>query len=309
MLSVALSLGSPRVAVSHHPALRCPDVPRDSLLSHATAWPTHPLHKDRVSGVLLLLPPSEGKTAPTAGDPVDLEALCYPELAAHRRRMGATLARISAQKNALQVLGVGESLASAVRANTHIWDAPSAPAHTVYTGVLFDAAQAGTWSGDALTRADTRVRIFSALWGALRPSDAIPAYRMSMGTRLPRTGLPGPLWVHHLRPRLDADAGTGLVVDCRSNDYVSAWRPAPPATWVSVRVERDDEGKRTVVSHMAKHTRGLLAAHLAAAPEAPATADELCDMARDLPEEQVLTAELGPRPEKGPQELTMVVEG
>ena len=42
LLSVALSRGSPRVAVSHHPALRSPDVPRRERTPDAAAWPAHP---------------------------------------------------------------------------------------------------------------------------------------------------------------------------------------------------------------------------------------------------------------------------
>jgi len=37
--------------------------------------------------VLIVLPPSEGKTAPIAGDPVDLAYHAYPELARHRERV------------------------------------------------------------------------------------------------------------------------------------------------------------------------------------------------------------------------------
>src|SRR5690625_1550331 len=42
LLSVALSRGSPRVGVTHHPALWSPDVPRHGSPRDATAWPTHP---------------------------------------------------------------------------------------------------------------------------------------------------------------------------------------------------------------------------------------------------------------------------
>src|SRR5689334_17339714 len=42
LFSVALSRGSPRVAVGHHPALWSPDVPRQDRGPDATAWPTHP---------------------------------------------------------------------------------------------------------------------------------------------------------------------------------------------------------------------------------------------------------------------------
>src|SRR6476619_2348226 len=42
LFSVALSRGSPRVAVGHHPALWSPDVPRQDQGPDATVWPTHP---------------------------------------------------------------------------------------------------------------------------------------------------------------------------------------------------------------------------------------------------------------------------
>ena len=42
LFSVALSRGSPRVGVTHHRALRSPDVPRRGRTLDATAWPTHP---------------------------------------------------------------------------------------------------------------------------------------------------------------------------------------------------------------------------------------------------------------------------
>ena len=40
-LSVALSCGSPRLAVSQHPALRSPDLPRYGQCRTAATWPTH----------------------------------------------------------------------------------------------------------------------------------------------------------------------------------------------------------------------------------------------------------------------------
>jgi len=42
LFSVALSRGSPRVGVAHHPALRSPDVPRRVQAPDATAWLAHP---------------------------------------------------------------------------------------------------------------------------------------------------------------------------------------------------------------------------------------------------------------------------
>ena len=55
---------------------------------------------------------------------------------------------------------------------------------------------------------------------------------------------------------LPAVAARGVIVDCRSAPYAAAWRPGADLAprWVQVRVPG--------ASHMAKHTRGLVARHL-----------------------------------------------
>jgi len=55
-------------------------------------------------------------------------------------------------------------------------------------------------------------------------------------------------------------AGSGLVVDLRSSTYAAFWRPAPDlaARVVTVRVLHEVNGKRQVVSHFNKATKGRL---------------------------------------------------
>ncbi|WP_084078091.1 YaaA family protein [Demequina sp. NBRC 110057] len=232
--------------------------------------------------MLILLPPSEGKTAPTSGSPVDLAALSHPALTPARERVGTALAKVSGQRNAFDVLDVGPSLGGEVERNRTLWDNPADVAARVYTGVLYEAAGAAEWDGATLARAADRIRIVSALWGAVSPADPIPAYRLSMSTSLGRIGALASFWRQHLAAELSHLAGEGLIVDCRSSSYVAAWRPTGHPT-VSVRVERELNGKRSVVSHMAKHTRGLLAGALATADDVPGTRDDLADAARTLP--------------------------
>jgi cytoplasmic iron level regulating protein YaaA (DUF328/UPF0246 family) len=211
--------------------------------------------------VLVLLPPSEGKTRPgPRRSPSDPAALSWPELSTARRRVLEALARASAAPGALDVLGVGPSLVDEVVANTRLATAPAAPAGEVYSGVLFDALGIATLSPGARRRATRRVVVVSALWGAVRLTDRIPAYRLSMGTSLPDVGPLASYWRRHLDAPLTQAAGRGLVVDCRSSTYQAAWVPPAPvaARTVAVRVLQDDGGHRTVVSHMAKHTRGLV---------------------------------------------------
>ncbi|WP_061965710.1 YaaA family protein [Demequina aurantiaca] len=257
--------------------------------------------------MLLLLPPSEGKTPPATGNPVHLESLSHPELATARQRVGDTLVKVSGQRNAMSVLDVGASLAGDVAYNTSLWANPTAPASHVYTGVLYDAAGMATWDAATITRAAERIRIISALWGAVSPADRIPAYRLSMATSLGRIGTLPTFWRRHLAAPLSELADGGLVVDCRSSSYVAAWRPSDNP-WVTVKVLRELDGKRAVVSHMAKHTRGLLAAHLVAADAAPASAQDLADAAAGMVGDALVDVGLTPNA-KGPDELTLVIAG
>ncbi len=218
--------------------------------------------------MLVLLPPSESKAAPAArGKPVDLDALSFPALTGTRARVLDALVGVSAGADAVRRLGLGASLAGEAARNVRLRTTPARPALEVYTGVLYDALGWATLSPSARRRAASRLVVVSALWGALRPGDRVPPYRLKMQADV---GL-GPLaqvWRPVLDPALTA-AARGLVVDCRSSDYAAAWPPSGElaARTVAVRVLQegvavDGTAGRTVVSHMAKHTRGEVARHL-----------------------------------------------
>lgn len=277
--------------------------------------------------MLICLPPSEGKTpAPTGAAPVDLAGLTGAEqLTEQRRAVLDALAAVSARPDATEILGVGASLGAEVARNTELKDAPAAPAARVYTGVLYAAAGLADLPDDAARRAADDVRVFSGLWGAVSPADLIPAYRLSMGVDLPGVGKLATVWRPHLAAALDARAAGDVVVDCRSAAYLAAWKPATTgdaaAEWVTVRVVRETDGKRAVVSHNAKHTRGVLTGHLLRRSGlAPTGAAELLDAAREL-DGQVIGTEVGtglsyrmveatlhdPATRRGPRTLEVVI--
>jgi uncharacterized protein len=223
--------------------------------------------------MLILLPPSEGKAAAESGPPLDLASFSFPELTRTRTRVLDTLIRISGQRNALALLDVAPGLAPQVERNTHLREAATQPADRVYTGVLYEALGLTSLPPAAWARAEASVLIFSGLFGVLRPGDAIPAYRLSMGVELPRVGSLAGAWRKVLGPVLEEAAAGGPIVDCRSSTYAAAWR-APrhlAGQVVHVRVLQEVDGKRSVVSHMAKKTRGEVARALLVARSEPAT--------------------------------------
>ena len=151
----------------------------------------------------------------------------------------------------------------------------------------------------------------------LAPADRIPAYRLSMGTTLPGVG---PLVRHwsrtlgaDLRERSAAGAGRGsaagqdVIIDCRSAAYLAAWKPPAGTAWLTVRVVAEQHGVRTVVSHHAKHTRGVLTHHLLTRPgRPPRTVAATVAAARELVGTVLQEVSHVPA-EKGPDTLELVL--
>ena len=80
---------------------------------------------------------------------------------------------------------------------------------------------------------------------------------------------------------MDELAGRSVIVDCRSSGYAAMWSPSgsQAARWLAVRVVREVAGRRSVVSHLAKLTRGQLTRHLVTSPTAPRTVQQVAELA------------------------------
>jgi hypothetical protein len=246
--------------------------------------------------VLVLLPPSESKTAPVDGLALDLRAMSLPALNPARRTVLSSLVRVcrSSPVEALEVLGLSAGQASEVQRNKGLRRAPTAPAWQVYTGVLFTALDVE--GADASTRARLAewTLVWSGLWGAVRLTDPIPPYRLSGAVTLPGPGRLAAFWREPLRKALTTTAADGLVVDLRSGTYAASWTGPPERTAV-IRVFHERGGTRTVASHFNKATKGRLLRALAASEASPHSIDELVDAIRTVG----FRVEPGARSQKG----------
>lgn len=190
--------------------------------------------------MLVLLPPSEGKATPEAGEPVDLGALAFAEELGERR------------EQTLDAL------------DPELRTAPAASAAEVYTGVLFQRLELPKLPA----KARRQVLIASALWGFVRPDDRIPYYKFPPKTRLEGIGALAAYWRPALAEALPDREGD-LIVDMRSAAYSSFWKPQQ-ATLLAVRAFTEQDGERKAVSHMAKAVRGEVARALLGAKKPPA---------------------------------------
>jgi cytoplasmic iron level regulating protein YaaA (DUF328/UPF0246 family) len=187
---------------------------------------------------LILLPPSEGKWAPSRGKPIDLASLSFPSLTPLRDGL----------------------------MDDRLRHASTATAARVYTGVLYAALDIAT-----LPRGSARnIVIISAQFGALLPGDRVPAYRRELDAAYWRAGLATAL-DEVAAGRLIVDCRSATYVAAWRPSRESR------ATRVQLAVVEEVDGVRRVVSHMAKKTRGEIARHLLVSGVRPRTPVELAD--------------------------------
>ncbi|MEW1953047.1 peroxide stress protein YaaA [Terrabacter sp. NPDC080008] len=225
--------------------------------------------------MLILLPPSEGKLPPRRGRPLDLSSLSFPELTPLRESVVETVARLSTEPDAATLLDVNPNLVDDLERNTRLLTAPTATAAHVYSGVLYQALDLESLDAASKRRANRWIVVVSALFGAVRLPDRIPAYRVNICSTLPGVGHLSREWRREVSVALEtAVKPRELVVDCRSSTYAAVWRPTGEHAerWVQVTVPG--------ASHMAKHTRGLVARQLVQA-EAPRTPEALAERLSD----------------------------
>ncbi|MFZ5849399.1 MAG: peroxide stress protein YaaA [Actinomycetota bacterium] len=263
--------------------------------------------------MLILLPPSEGKTAPRRGRPLDLAALSFPALTEARSEVLDALVSLCTTGGAdaagdagkaAEVLGLGKTQADEVARNAELRTAPTARADQVYSGVLYEALDLSRLDAAAKRRASGRLAVTSALFGLVRPGDRIPAYRLSGTVSLPGIGPVATYWNSRLGEAVQEAAGRGLLVDLRSSTYASFWRPDPDIARrvVTARVLHEVDGTRKVVSHFNKATKGRLVRSLLEDGGSPATPARFAEQLRDLG----WHVELGPAGRQGTQ-LDVVV--
>jgi len=235
--------------------------------------------------VLILLPPSEGKSAPRKGAPLDLGSLSLSVLNPAREAVIDAIAELCTNRpgDALDILHIPKTQPELVDLNASIRESPAARADRIYTGVVYDALDAATLSTAAKRRAAARVLVTSSVFGLVGLADRIPAYRLSGDATLPGLGGIQAHWRKHLAVGAVEALGNGLLIDLRSGTYAAFWTPQEVAKrTATVRVLHEVGGKRKVVSHFNKATKGRIVRALLEDGANPRTPTALAEVLQDL---------------------------
>ena len=295
----------------------------------------------------ILLPPSAGKTTKESTNHLQLEKLWQEEhLTQTRRQLIDDVQNTALLADAAQIFKLGPKNAHEISQNLEVYDAPALAAWQLYDGVLYEAAkfaqifssgepsqgsqgQVGNHRGDqrqgsqgqgnqpqGLQRQlEELTLVFSALFGPVRLTDLITPHRLSGSVKLPGQGSVASIWSKALKELLTQQLSGHVVVDLRSAEYGAMYRPTRGSDClllnIAVAKVNPATGKRSVVSHWAKHTRGLLAGALLRAVAGGQLAasdgdvDEILQVAAGL--EGVNEVEITPLDARGQAKVTLVL--
>jgi hypothetical protein len=285
----------------------------------------------------ILLPPSAGKTTKESTNHLQLEKLWQAEhLTQTRRQLINDVQNTALLADAAQIFKLGPKNAHEISQNLEIYDAPALAAWQLYDGVLYEAAkfaqifsygacaqdgqgQGGQSQADQSQGLQRQLEeltlVFSALFGPVRLTDLITPHRLSGSVKLPGQGSVASIWSKALKELLTQQLSGHVVVDLRSSEYGAMYRPACGGECLTLNIAvakvNPATGKRSVVSHWAKHTRGLLAGALLRAVAAGQLAasdgdvDEILQVAAGL--EGVKEVEITPLDARGQAKVTLVL--
>jgi hypothetical protein len=285
----------------------------------------------------ILLPPSAGKTTKKSTNHLQLEKLWQAEhLTQTRRQLIDDVQNTALLADAAQIFKLGPKNAHEISQNLEVYDAPALAAWQLYDGVLYEAAKfaqifsSGAPAQGGQQQADQRqadqpqggqrqleelTLVFSALFGPVRLTDLITPHRLSGSVKLPGQGSVASIWSKALKELLAQQLSGHVVVDLRSAEYGAMYRLSRGGECLTLNIAvakvNPATGKRSVVSHWAKHTRGLLAGALLEAVAAGQLAanegdvDEILQVAAGL--EGVKGVEITPLDARGQAKVTLVL--
>jgi cytoplasmic iron level regulating protein YaaA (DUF328/UPF0246 family) len=233
---------------------------------------------------LILLPPSEGKASGGDGAALDLGSISFEALNPTRGQMAQALVKMSGRPRvSRKLLGVkGPALEQANAENASLETAATMRAIERYTGVMYSAIGYRSLDDAARESFAQNVIIMSGLFGAVRPFDMIPAYKLKMGAKLIRNKTCAAVWKPLISKAFANEADYGVIWDLLPGEHSAAWDPTtvPHNTRFTVKfAERSTSGEVKTVTHWSKLLKGALVRHLVENAEAAGSAASASDLA------------------------------
>ncbi len=230
----------------------------------------------KLSGWILLIPPSESKVAPPARGPTLVEVRkkkktnAFPELEPFREMVQEAV-RVALERGLglEQLFEVsGSSLDHAIACNRRLLSSTAVPARQLYSGVMWEAIGYEELKAVEKRRFDRQALVFSALFGLLRPTDCIPLYKLKMGGNLGgNVGKLVQFWRRPVSEVLRRELKGKVVWDFLPDIHRRVWDNtgevvARHQVKFVKRIVRGGVAEYKTISHHSKALKGALIRHL-----------------------------------------------
>lgn len=139
------------------------------------------------------------------------------------------------------------------------------PAGLAFKGDVYQDLEADTFTEAEYDFANQQIRILSGLYGVLRPSDLMQAYRLEMGTKLKNRRGKNlyDFWGDRITKVLNEDlaaSGDDLILNLASKEYFKSVQPDNlNGRLLTVNFKDEKDGKFRIIAFNAKRARGRMA--------------------------------------------------
>ena len=191
----------------------------------------------------------------------DMPAATEPRFATEASHLAAAAAKLSKARLA-ELMHISDALAD-LNADRYrrFEELPKRAAIQAFDGDVYDGLGAKTLDRDAILFAQDHLRIFSGMYGMLRPLDGMRPYRLEMGTKwAPRRGKITDWWQNRVADLLMEDletSGSRAVLNLASVEYWSVVEGRLPVDLRIVDVGFRAADGRFITFH-AKVARGVM---------------------------------------------------
>jgi cytoplasmic iron level regulating protein YaaA (DUF328/UPF0246 family) len=139
------------------------------------------------------------------------------------------------------------------------------PAGLAFKGDVYQDLEADTFTEAEFEFANQQIRILSGLYGVLRPSDLMQAYRLEMGTKLKNRRGKNlyEFWGDRITKVLNQDLAEqdgDLILNLASKEYFKSVQPDKlNGRLLTVNFKDEKDGKFRIIAFNAKRARGRMA--------------------------------------------------
>lgn len=214
--------------------------------------------------MLILLSPAKTLDMTPSG-----RAATQPRLLDDTKELAGVLRRQS-RADLQELMHISESLADLNYERNQSYTFPftpdnAKPAALAFRGDVYQDLEAHNFTDKEFELANRQIRILSGLYGLLRPSDLMQAYRLEMGTKLETSRGKNlyEFWGDRITDLLNEDLaanGDDLVLNLASKEYFKSVRPNNlNARVLTAQFKDEKDGKYRIVAFNAKKARGRMA--------------------------------------------------